>query len=408
MIEFAHKDSCEDLILFVHGFTGGKDTWKHAVDGYFHEHLLEDQFVRENFDIAYFEYHTTLLNLFPAANSIRQRLTSLFKTIQPKSVKNISVEEISKLLRSRIRFELSDYKNIVVIAHSMGGLVTKSCILQDLSEGKNCQIKLLISLAVPHLGVNLASYGKLLLNNKQVEDLAPLSELCPKLNDAWVKQSLKPDVKYFIGAYDEIVKKNSAIGTDTEQQDAISCDDDHISISKPEKKGLVVSATLRFLKDFKNSITPFEVQKILNSDQYKDEIFVLKLLLADVHDASVRHSKEYFLNAEYIRKLLSSSSDQQKLKDLYDRIRVIYQNSYEKHVGVPSGNSTTLVAAVHDAIIQEDSKFLKVASPMLQALHKMGMLHQLANDLGNDVWWSEERSHDALSNLRSKSVEPLL
>lgn len=403
MIEFIKKSGHKDIILFVHGFTGGKETWKHPTAGYFYDQLIDIQYVRDNFDVAQFEYYTKLLDLFPAINSARQKITSLFKSVLPKSEKNISIEEISSLLRSRIRFDLSEYQNIIVIAHSMGGLVTKSCILRDLAEGRINKIRLFVSLAVPHLGADLATYGRLLSNNRQIADLAPLGELCPQLNDEWVKQPVRPEVKYFRGAYDSIVSKNSAVATDSIAQDIIDCDENHESICKPALGGLVIAATIKFLKDFKSNNTPFEVKKITDPNQYRDEIFVLKLMLADVHDASIRHSKEFFLNAEYVRKLLSSAADQEKLKDLYGRIRTLYQYSYEAHVGKGEKTSTTLVADIHGRILQEDAAFLKVAFPMLQALHKMGMLHQLANDLGNDIWWSEERSHAALKKIRKNA-----
>lgn len=403
MIEFIKRSGHKDIILFVHGFTGGKETWKHPTAGYFYDQLIDTQYVRDNFDVAQFEYYTKLLDLFPAINSARQKITSLFKSVLPKSEKNISIAEISSLLRSRIRFDLSEYQNIIVIAHSMGGLVTKSCILRDLTEGRINKIRLFISLAVPHLGADLATYGRLLSNNRQIADLAPLGELCPQLNDEWVKQPVKPEVKYFRGAYDSIVSKNSAVATDSIAQDIIDCDENHESICKPDLGGLVIAATIKFLKDFKSTNAPLEVQKITDPNQYRDEIFVLKLMLADVHDASIRHSKEFFLNAEYVRKLLSSAADQEKLKDLYGRIRTLYQNSYEAHVGEGKKTSTTLVADIHGRILQEDAAFLKIAFPMLQALHKMGMLHQLANDLGNDIWWSEERSHAALTKIREKA-----
>lgn len=404
MIEFVQKSGKTDLVLFVHGFTGGRDTWRHEVDGFLYDHLLENAALREGYDIAVFEYYSTLVNLFPVADSIRQKIVSLFKSIQTKAKKNISIYEISNLLTARIRFDLENYQNIVVIAHSMGGLITKSYVLQELEAGRNCKVKVILSLAVPHLGADLATYGKLLSNNQQIEDLAPLSELCPKLNDAWVKCDDKPIIKYFYGAYDTVVTKQSAIGTDNLEQDIISCDDTHLTICKPPKNGLLVTAITKFLIDFKSHSTPFALQRVSDSEQYDDEIFVLKLLLADVHDASVRNSKEFFLNAEYARKLLSSNADQQKLQDLYDRIRTIYLNSYERHVaGDEVRNSSTLVSDVHARIIKEDAGFLKAAHPMLQALHKMGMLHQLANDLGNDIWWSEERSRNALKSAREKS-----
>lgn len=144
------------------------------------------------------------------------------------------------------------------------------------------------------------------------------------------------------------------------------------------------------------------LQRLNNPSQYNDEVFVLKLLLADVHNASIMHSKEHFLNAEYARKLFSSVADQSKLRNLYEKIRTIYQNFYEHHVANSERSSTTLVGAVHQKIIAEDAAYLKVALPMLQGLHKLGMLHQLANDLGDTVWWSENQSQQALESVRKK------
>lgn len=406
MIKFIKRENRNNVILFVHGFTGGLDTWKHPTEGYFHDQLLQHEFVGENFDVAAFEYYTTLTNLFPAANSVAERVLSIFKNIQPKAKKNVSVEEISDLLSTRIRFDLENYENIVVVAHSMGGLVTKSCILKNLDSGRISKIKLFLSLAVPHLGADLATYGKLISSNKQIRDLAPLSDLCPAMTNAWVKHSIKPEIKYFYGSYDDVVNQNSAVGADNNPQDIIACDDGHLTICRPEgPRSIAILATLKFLKEFAQNNMPggaLARQQLSDPSQYNDEVFVCKLLLADVHNAIVRHSKEHFLNAEYARKLFSSAADQNKLKTLYGKIRTIYQNCYEHHVANSEKSSTTLVSAVHQKVILEDAGYLKVALPMLQGLHKMGMLHQLANDLGDTIWWSENQSQQALESVRQK------
>ena len=91
MIEFIQKSSKSDLVLFVHGFTGGRETWWHESDGYFYDHLLQNSVIRSGYDIAVFEYYSTLLNIFPIADSIREKIVSLFKSIQPKAKRNISI-----------------------------------------------------------------------------------------------------------------------------------------------------------------------------------------------------------------------------------------------------------------------------------------------------------------------------
>lgn len=408
MIEFVQNNKRDNVILFIHGFTGGKETWNNPEHGYFFDQLLTIEGIAANFDVAVFEYFTKLTNIFADASTAVGRLKSLFNNLQPKAKKNISVEEISELLKTQIRFELAPYRNVVIVAHSMGGLVAKRCVLKDLQQGLTSKVKLVLSFAVPHLGADLASYGKLLSNNQQIRDLAPLSELCPEMNDEWVKFSIKPAIKYFYGTYDGFVKKHSAIGTDNLTQDIIACDDDHLSIVKPNgPSSIAVTAAAHFLMDFLQSdanCSLLAVKKLESPTQYDDEVFVLKLMLADVHNATVKHSKEHFLNAEYARKLFASSSDQEKLRSLYDRIRTLYQNCYGNYVGAAGSNSTLLVTDIHQKIISEDVGYLKSALPLLQGLHKLGMLHQLANDLNDDIWWSENQSIESIEALRLELV----
>jgi len=46
MIELITNNRRENIILFVHGFTGGKETWKHPKSGYFFDRL-------QQFDLIY-------------------------------------------------------------------------------------------------------------------------------------------------------------------------------------------------------------------------------------------------------------------------------------------------------------------------------------------------------------------
>jgi hypothetical protein len=125
----------------------------------------------------------------------------------------------------------------------------------------------------------------------------------------------------------------------------------------------------------------------------------LKLISADIHKTSIRDAKEVFLNAEYIRKIFSSASDQKRLSELYSKIRKVYQNSYTKYVhdGIP--NSGLLLSDVHETILKEDKKFLDTFIPFINAIHKQGMLHQLANSKDENIWWTKEGSIDSLRNL---------
>ncbi|MDN2679467.1 ABC-three component system protein [Janthinobacterium sp. SUN033] len=404
MLNILTKSNKPNVILFVHGFCGGVETWKHENGSHFYQHILKSAIVAEHFDIATFDYFSKFSNTSVAANNMLDKLKSLFKTSSKKNEKNIGIDEISELLKTNIRFHLDDYENIIIIAHSMGGLITKNFIVKETLEAGITKIKLVISLAVPHLGTELASFGQLFTSHEQIRDLAPLSDICPKLNEQWVKLSIKPAIKYFYGTYDDVVKKSSASSIDCEDKDIIACDDSHLSICKPESEySTVVIATNKFLKEFIQGSGEIQLaaQKLENAEQFSDEHFVIKLILADVHQATITHSKEHFLNAEYARKLFSSASDQKKLGDLYTRIRTLYHDSYDKFLHTNEMTPGKLVSEVHEKIISEDSTYLKSALPLIHGLHKKGMLHQLANDLSDDIWWTEECSITALDKVRA-------
>ena len=201
-------DNCNNLILFVHGFTGnGEDTWKNEKGEFFYNLLLEEKIINQNYDVMSFEYFSKLSNIYAKAKSAIGGIASLFPSIKSKSEKNNSIEEISNILTSEIRFKLKQYDNIVIIAHSMGGLISKSTILDNYKKDQYSKIKLFLSLAVPHSGAAGAMIGKMISPNLQIHDLSPLSQIVSELNNGWVQTTIKPDIKYFYGTHDGIVKK---------------------------------------------------------------------------------------------------------------------------------------------------------------------------------------------------------
>jgi len=398
MIEYVVKNNNKDLILFIHGFTGDDSTWKSENFNSFSELLSDETDINNTFDIAHFSYYTKLLNLFSKASNISNFIKKHLSLSHGKLKKNISVDEISNLLRTEISVKLQNYDNIIIIAHSMGGLVAKSCIVKDFQDRVPSKIKLFISLAVPHMGAELATFGKLFSKNLQIGDLAPLNEFVHKTNDAWLKSSLRPEIKYFYGVHDDVVAKTSAAPTDKETVTPIALDENHNSISKPEGKE---STTFIAVKDAivkyqlnDPGMTDLELQTLDNDNEYDDELFVLKLLMADIQNVTIRDAKEVFLNAEYMRKIFSSESDQKRLSDLYEKIRKIYKDGYTKYIHDGIANSGQLLAEVHDRILGEDRKFLHTLIPFINAIHKQGMLHQLANDSEGNIWWSKDTGLD--------------
>lgn len=409
MIEFVSQKEKNNLILFVHGFCGGESTWRNGEARSFPELFSDDPDISENYDIAHFSYFTKLLNLFAKAGKFSTLVKRMFRASHGKLASNISIEEIGNLLRTEIRFKLQKYDNIIVVAHSMGGLVTKSAITKDIEENTPSKIKLFVSLAVPHQGAEAATFGKLISDNLQIEGLSPLNDFIHKINDEWLKTNLRPTTKYFYGVHDLVVKKTSAVPIDKEKSDAIPVDEDHTSITKPEiPASTTVIAVKQIILDFENNdpgISNLELKQLEDEADFNDELFVLKLISADIHKTTIREAKEAFLNAEYIRKVFSSASDQKRLAELYKKIRKVYQNSFTKymHDGIP--NSGLLLADVHETIIKEDKIFLDTFIIFINAIHKQGMLHQLANSKDENIWWVKDGSIDSLRDLLTEGKD---
>lgn len=390
------RNNAENLVLFIHGFTGSVDTWSRPDVISFPELLVNDEGINGNFDVAHFEYFTRLLDLYSKVESGYRRVLSLVSKRFYKTQKNISITEIANLLRNIIRFQLGGYKNIIIIAHSMGGLVAKQVIADECSEGISSRIKLFISLAVPHQGAEHATLGALVCSNIQIEQLRPINKFITELSQKWVSLQNKPSVKYFYGTSDSIVTKESAISIDNQVTDVIAVNEDHLSITKPESdESLVFVAVKELLSNFlddEHKLEATQYQRLDDEASYNDELFVLKLLVADVHQSTVRDCKELFLNAEYMRKFLKTEDEQAKLESLYDKIRLIYKDSYNKFINGSGDTSGQLVAEVHEKITDQDEKLLKSLSAVVQAFHKQGMLHQLANYEQDDIWWTEDKS----------------
>lgn len=391
MMNFVHNTlDKKNLVIFIHGFVGSEKTWiKKDGSRPLIDYIIKDQEIFDNFNIALFEYHTKLLDIFPQSKAIFNVL------LKSKNPINLPINEISKLLESRIQYTCADYKNIILIGHSMGGLVAKRFILDDLKKNTDSKVKLYVSLATPHSGSIIANYGKLLIKNVQTKDLAALSDSISTMNNEWVQNKNLPTRIYGQGAYDKIVSKESSIALDADSQKVIYSDDDHFSIIVPETKNIIVDALIFELKDFlkQQQIQSIEShEKFSDEGQYDEEIFVLKLIMADIHSTLLSSSKLAFYNAEFtLRKLSSLGVDINTLEPLYTKIQVLYFIEFGELINGTHKNPNELLTAVHKKIREDDKKDLISMHPALKSLQKFGMLQQLAGN-DNSIWW--DKTHD--------------
>jgi pimeloyl-ACP methyl ester carboxylesterase len=125
---YQKRENCKNLILFVHGFTGSDSTWYNTNGNSFPQLLLDNSYIAKNFDVVTYEYFTALLDLFAASKEKYRFVKNLIKGVTHKKEKNLEIQELASNLSNHLRFTLEQYDHIYVVAHSMGGLMTKALI----------------------------------------------------------------------------------------------------------------------------------------------------------------------------------------------------------------------------------------------------------------------------------------
>jgi hypothetical protein len=271
-LQFITDTDKTNLIIFIHGFIGGKETWD-RVDNEksILDYLKEDIQISQLFDFAIFDYYTEFTDKIDKAKGV---VWSIFgKKSSP--TKNIDVQNIAQLLKSEIKYIDKKIEKIVLITHSMGGLVAKSMILEEIREKKSSSINLYVSLSVPHKGSNLANLGRIIFGNPQIQNLQPLNEKINEMNEDWIKYpKLLPPTIYFQGKYDDIVPNTSSKGFDIREIEIVYTDDDHTGIVRPKsKEDIVIRAIKQRLKKLfeiseESSVHKNDSKKIIQDDVF--------------------------------------------------------------------------------------------------------------------------------------------
>lgn len=409
MLNIYHKSKKPKcLVIFIHGLQGSDATWMNTTTNFlFTTALAADKDLKQKVSFGLFNYYSKIVT---PPSSIKQG-AKLFNKIfgTPDKIRlNLDVKSIAQLLLTYLEEFTSEYESIVLVCHSMGGLIAKSLVISYADNEIVKKVGLIISLAVPHNGSNLALLGTI-MPSVQLDNLQPLSDSIISLNQAWIKnKDTNPLITYVVGKYDTIVPDSSAVGYEVSAQEIKYCDEDHESICKPTSDDALVYRTVKRL--ILNFISKKKAEEVLeetsNIDDFEDELFVLKMVIADVHNTLISNAKQRFFDAERARKaILILGSQKKELDELYKKIGQVYVNEFGK---VLSGNlegGNALVNAVHEKITTEDMYLLK-SIERLNFTHKIGMVHQLAN-IDKDIWWAKEQSIKTIEEFKKRKTEEL-
>lgn len=208
----------EKLVIFLHGFTGDYlNTWENFPA------LLEGDQILAHFDILMWGYPSNLFSFNP------------------------SIETLGRYIAERIEGLPERYKSLVIVAHSMGGLVSRAAVTSALTSNKRhslLRLKKLILFGTPNEGAEIAKLTSFW--NQQGQEMEPSSEFIEELNDDWISLShdfnLEIPTTVLIGLEDSYVKPESAKSYFT---DVRIVEGNHVSMVKPSSRNHISYHTVK-------------------------------------------------------------------------------------------------------------------------------------------------------------------
>lgn len=173
------------LLLFIHGLgSNEKKTW-----GTFKSILFDDREIMNLYDIDFFKYTTKKIYI-----PFRKNL--------------LSIANVSKSLKTQINASYDQYTEIILVCHSMGGLIARKYLLDEYASGAKLKVFKIIFYSVPHNGAMLATIAKYFsIFNLQIRQLCKDSYFIEHLNQEWETKRMRRafSLLYIAGGQDKVV-----------------------------------------------------------------------------------------------------------------------------------------------------------------------------------------------------------
>ena len=218
--------SCNKKLIFIHGLSGSANgTW-----GVMHDVLQSSD---ELTHLAYDCY------TYP---------TSMFRV--PFGPQMPGIQQLSGGLRSFIEASCKPDEELILVAHSLGGLVARHYILEAVKAGRVHQVIGLLLYASPLTGAGLADLAKIFSwRHRHLRQLSRGTDFLKAMNTDWISLKIEEHIKVLtlVAGGDAVVSSDSAspyIGADNVR---IIIEHGHIGITKPAN---LDDIRFRFLRSF--------------------------------------------------------------------------------------------------------------------------------------------------------------
>lgn len=170
-----HDPSRKEVIVFVHGVTGGaKDTWTNEqTKAYWPSLVREDK-------------------TFSAVN------VWVFSYFSPKLQNAQNVEELARKLGDEMRAQdvLQSHDRIYFLVHSMGGLITREMLTQQLPPPS--KVPLIFFFGTPSAGADLGGVVAAISSNPQFANMRPYTRESDvaSFSRRWLSTAENPNARY--------------------------------------------------------------------------------------------------------------------------------------------------------------------------------------------------------------------
>jgi len=252
IIDFRNEPASNNVILFLHGFSGESATTFGNIPQYIKE---EDRMKGwDMFSVGY------------SSNQMPSLGIGIWAAIP-------DITKLADFLNTTIRNQFAKYQQIAIVAHSMGGLVLQKAIL-ELNDADRGRINYVFLFGTPSNGLNKAAFVKFW--NRQLRDMASNGEFVTGLRKKWndtFAAGYPFTFKVVAGTDDEFVPTASSQQPfDKKYCEVVS--GNHLAIVKPDDKNhagyQLIIATLT-KTTFNNPFTDKEAINLLQGN-YTDVV----------------------------------------------------------------------------------------------------------------------------------------
>jgi hypothetical protein len=264
IVPFRAEGKNNNVVLFVHGFSGEAET----TFGNIPQYLSEEESMKgwDMFSIGYSSDQMPSLGI------------GIWAAIP-------DIQKVADFLKTTIQGQFSNYSRVAIIAHSMGGLAVQRAVI-DMDKAARDKISYLMLYGTPSNGLEKVSFFQRW--NRQLRDMYWDGEFIKGLRQSWTDtfpgQVYPFKFKVVAGTDDEFVPiSSSQANFDKKYCETVS--GNHLAIVKPNDKNhagyQLILATL-INKNFVNNFTDKEAVNLLlgNYTQVVNDLLPAKYQLS--------------------------------------------------------------------------------------------------------------------------------